>query len=144
VKLSKTSSYAAIALAYLSTRRDEGPIQARQIADYLDIPVDSTLKILQALARHQVIRSQLGRSGGYVFHRDPKTLTLLQVVEAMDGPFEQALPFDDEHPQFADTCGRLKATCSNAATQLRKVFDQCTIWDLAATSDEPASLAVAG
>ncbi len=141
MKMNKSVAYAAVALAYLATRRKEGPIQARQVAAHLEIPVDSTLKILQALARHQLLRSTLGRSGGYVMDRDPAGLTLLEVVEALDGPIQPAIPIEGSHPALAACAERLHGACRDTIQQLRQALAQCTIADLLA--DAPAGQLVA-
>ncbi|MCC6680622.1 MAG: Rrf2 family transcriptional regulator [Phycisphaeraceae bacterium] len=143
MKMSKSVAYAAVALAYLATRRQEGPVQARQVAAHLEIPVDSTLKILQALARQQLLRSTLGRSGGYVLDRDPAQLTLLEVVEALDGPIQPAIPIQANHPALAACADRLHGACRNTIQQLRQALAQCTIAHLIVDSSS-TRLAVAG
>lgn len=63
MKLSKTSALAALAVAHLASYPADAVVQARQVAEYLNIPTDSALKILQTLTRRHVIDSRLGRGG---------------------------------------------------------------------------------
>ncbi len=143
MKLSKTSAHAAVAVAFLASRSSEAansqPIQARQIAEHLKIPTDSALKILQCLVRHRIIQSQLGRSGGYFLNRDPQEVTLLQIIEAVDGPIVGDVPLHDG----TRTVRMLGKICNRIADQLREDLGQQTVAELAGMNG-PASLAVAG
>ena len=105
MKLSKSSAQAALAVGYLADRTDHGPIQARQIGEYLGIPTDSALKILQTLARRQVIQSRLGRGGGYHYDPDGPAVNLLQIIEAIEGPITAQVavqPADRRQEQAMD------------------------------------------
>lgn len=131
MRLSKTSAYAALATAYLANQSRAGMVQARQVADYLSIPTDSALKILQVLARHGVIESQLGRSGGYRLAADPTQVTLLNIVEAIDGPITGDMPVTNQCEKIAGGLGLLQTICDQAAEKIRTELSRSTIADLA-------------
>ena len=131
MKLSKTSTYASLALGYLATSDRPGPIQARHIASHLGIPTDSALKILQTLARHQLIRSQLGRTGGYELHRPADTISLLHVVEAIDGPLVSQLPCGEVDGTLKAEFLLLQSACDQVTGQLRRELSCHSIADLA-------------
>lgn len=143
MKLSKTSAHAALALAFLANRTDAGPVQARQVAEYLGIPTDSALKILQALARNRIIRSQLGRAGGYRFHRPSHEVSLLDVVETIDGPIAPQIPIDDPD-DGGGSVDLLQAACEQAATSIRAELARLTIADLARQQRPEGAAAIAG
>lgn len=134
MKLSKSSAHAALALAFLANRTEDGPTQARQVAEHLNIPVDSALKILQALARGQLIQSQLGRAGGYRLHHRPENVSLLEIVEVMDGPIAAQVPLTHAEDAGA-SIDLLEAACRQAATSLRSELSRYTVADLARQSD---------
>lgn len=142
MKLSKTSAHGALAVAYLSTRREDGPIQARQIADHLGIPTDSALKILQTLVRHKLIQSQLGRCGGYFLRTDPADLSLLQIVEAIDGPIVGELPTTSGHESLESSVQVLAAACNEAAQLLRSRLSRYSVADLARIEAPALSVAI--
>lgn len=131
MKLSKTSTLAALAVAHLSTRQNEGFIQARQVADYLHIPTDSALKVLQALARRGLIASQLGRSGGYRLDREPADVTLRQIVEAVEGPIEAEVPVNGDDNGLTSSITQLRKACNRVANAVRTELDRTTVADLA-------------
>ena len=133
MKLSKTSTQAAFALVYLSDRREGGPTQARQIAEHLGVPTDSALKVLQALVRHDVLRSQLGRSGGYCLDRDPASVSLLEIIEAIDGPVRVDMPASQtsEPDPLAGVAELLHQACRRVAQQTRAQLREVTVAQLA-------------
>ncbi|MEM6459315.1 MAG: Rrf2 family transcriptional regulator [Planctomycetota bacterium] len=142
MKLTKTSTQAALAMAFLSRQPASLPVQARQVAEYLGIPNDSALKVLQALARQRLLRSRLGRAGGYQMARPATAVTLLEVIEAIDGPIHAELPITAEGPAFDHPLGILGDLCRRSVDFLREELASRTVADLAEPSAAP--LAVAG
>lgn len=142
MKLSKTSAQAAMALAYLAQQDETQNIQARQVALHLGIPADSALKILQALARHQIIHSRLGRSGGYRLAAEPGKISLLQVIEAIDGPINGQVRIDHAPQAIAGGLDLLQTISEQAAKRIRDELSQTTIEDLVKSSTDH-SLAMA-
>lgn len=67
----------------------EEPVPATRLAELHDVSASYLAKQLQALSRAGLIRSVQGKAGGYVLTREPASITVLDVVEAVDGP-EQA------------------------------------------------------
>ncbi|MEX0884860.1 MAG: Rrf2 family transcriptional regulator [Phycisphaeraceae bacterium] len=133
MKLSRTAAHAVLAVAYLAECDRQVPVQARQIAGHLAIPTDSALKILQALSRQRLIRSQLGRGGGYRLDEDPRKLSLLRIVEAVDGPVQVQLPLSDAAPAASrQAVKRLRYACRDATRRLREDFDRITVAQLVA------------
>ena len=84
-QLSKKADYGLIALKHLATHADES-ISAREIAVQYRIPVELLAKVLQKLARKGLLVSQHGTNGGYVLARDPSAISIVDVVEALEGP----------------------------------------------------------
>ena len=83
--LSKKADYGLIALKHLAQHTDES-VSAREIAQEYRIPAELLAKILQRLARKGLVVSQQGTRGGYVLGRDPARISIVDVLEALDGP----------------------------------------------------------
>ncbi|MGW5665492.1 RrF2 family transcriptional regulator [Streptomyces sp. NPDC003758] len=64
----------------------EEPVPATRLAELHDVSASYLAKQLQALSRAGLVRSVQGKSGGYVLTREPASITVLDVVEAVDGP----------------------------------------------------------
>jgi|SRR5436190_656670 len=84
-QLSKRADYGLIALKHLA-QHAEVSVSAREIASEYQIPAHLLAKILQRLARKGLLVSQQGTRGGYVLARDPAKISIVDVVEALDGP----------------------------------------------------------
>ncbi len=141
MKLSKSAAHAVLAVTYLARQTPGMVVQAKQVADHLEVPVDSALKVLQSLSRHRLIDSQLGRGGGYRLLLKPRQLTLLQIIEALDGPILAHVPASMPS-RGHDACSVLEAICEGAAEKTRRHFSNATVADLLVCG--PVSLAHAG
>ncbi|WP_077489454.1 RrF2 family transcriptional regulator [Sinomonas mesophila] len=64
----------------------EEPVPASRLAELHDVSASYLAKQLQALSRAGLVRSVEGKAGGYILTREPASITVLDVVEAVDGP----------------------------------------------------------
>jgi Rrf2 family protein len=62
------------------------PVPATKLAELHDVSASYLAKQLQALSRAGLVRSVQGKAGGYILTREPASITVLDVVEAVDGP----------------------------------------------------------
>ena len=88
--LSRKGSYAVRAMVALAATRDGGLQKARRIAADTAIPAAYLPQILGALIRRGLVSSHAGPHGGYVLTREPDSISLLEIVEAVDGPLKSA------------------------------------------------------
>jgi len=137
MKLSKTAALAVLATRFL-TQQDGRTVRARNVGEALNIPTDSALKILQALARSRVIDSHLGRSGGYSVQRLPRQITLLEIIEAIDGPMTGSVALDGKQPdELEGPIEQLHRACRRVADQMREQAARCTLEELGRESASP-------
>lgn len=84
--LSNTCKYAIRSLIYLANFSDVGKkIGIKKISDDLKIPSPFLGKILQSLAREKILSSTKGPHGGFSLGRDPKEISLFDIVIHVDG-----------------------------------------------------------
>lgn len=86
MEISHTTDYAVRAVLHLAIHGPEGRVRAADIAAEQAIPPDYLPKVLRTLARAGIVAGSPGRSGGVRLLRSPERLTILQIVEAMEGP----------------------------------------------------------
>ena len=86
LRLSKKADYALMAAKHLALRADQGSSSAREIAAQYDIPVELLAKVLQRLVRTGLLTSQHGTRGGYTLARPATTISVADVIQAVDGP----------------------------------------------------------
>ncbi len=83
--ITSKSPYAVRALAELARRGDSAPVPIGDLALARDIPVQFLEGLFAALRRAGVLQSQRGVKGGYSFARAPSEITVLEVVELLEG-----------------------------------------------------------
>jgi Rrf2 family transcriptional regulator, cysteine metabolism repressor len=86
LSITTKSPYAVRALAELARNGGAGPVPIGELARRRDIPVQFLEQLFAALRRAGILKSQRGVKGGYSFARDPSSVTVLEVVELLDGP----------------------------------------------------------
>jgi Rrf2 family cysteine metabolism transcriptional repressor len=85
ISISTKSPYALRALAELG-RCGRGPVPIGELARRRDIPVQFLEQVFAVLRRAGLLSSQRGVKGGYTFAREPSDITVLEVIELLDGP----------------------------------------------------------
>jgi Rrf2 family protein len=135
VKVSTRGDYASRALLSLALHSSEGaPTSVRDIADRTGLPQPYLEQILLALKGAGLVRSKRGVGGGYVLARPPETITLGQIVSAVDGPIA-AGDFGAPHENGAcDHEGQciLLAVWAEVGEHMRTHLDSFTLADMVA------------
>lgn len=85
MKLSRTAACGVHTALYLA-RRTGKPVLGDEVADNLRMFESTMLRTLVALSRARILKSIKGPNGGYRLARDPSKITLLEIIEAADGP----------------------------------------------------------
>ncbi|MEA2247684.1 MAG: Rrf2 family transcriptional regulator, cysteine metabolism repressor [Solirubrobacteraceae bacterium] len=114
ISITTKSPYALRALAELARSGGPAPVPIGDLAKRRDIPVQFLEQLFAVLRRAGVLRSQRGVKGGYTFDRPPAEITVLEIVELLDGPLGR-----DADGIFAD-----------AAAAAREVLGRTTIADV--------------
>jgi Rrf2 family protein len=83
---SSSVEYAIRGLGELAGRGSEGPTMLDDLVAGTDLPRDFLAKVFQKLVHGGVLRSAKGRGGGFSLARPSHEITLMQIVEAIDGP----------------------------------------------------------
>src|SRR5437660_12238717 len=85
ISITTKSPYALQALAELGRSGGAGPVPIGELARRRDIPVQFLEGLFATLRRAGILHSQRGVKGGYLFARAPQDVTVLEVVEVLDG-----------------------------------------------------------
>jgi Rrf2 family iron-sulfur cluster assembly transcriptional regulator len=85
LELTKKGDYAVRAMLALARDPGDRPVSARRIADAMDIPVRFLPQVLGDLSRAGLIAAVPGRSGGYRLTLPAAQVSLLEVIEAVEG-----------------------------------------------------------
>ncbi len=83
----RRTDYGIRALLYLALREGER-VKAAEIAENMDVPIGFLHQVLQELQRTRLVTSRPSRSGGYSLAKSPDDITILEIVEALEGPIQ--------------------------------------------------------
>jgi Rrf2 family protein len=95
MKLSRTVAYAVRATIQLAQQPSDTPIPCSKLASEGKMPERFLLQILRNLVTHGILRSTRGVDGGYALTRPPEDISLLDVIEAIEGPMNVGEPTGD-------------------------------------------------
>jgi Rrf2 family protein len=145
--LSNSCRYGIRAVVYIASKKKaDGNIGIKKISEALDLPTPYLAKILQQLARHKILHSSKGPNGGFSMLRDPQKITLLNIVEIIDGN------------DFFNNCIFHNSTCSYIDSQkipcpihddfgkvradLINLFTNTSVYDLAIKAVETGAVVI--
>lgn len=136
MKLTTKSEYGLLAAIELACAFGSGPVSAREIAERRDIPPRFLEQLFVSLRRAGVVSAVRGARGGFELAHHPAQITVLAVVEALEGPLESSV-CDAE--LASGGCARGSACpaaplWARATAALREVFVSTTLADLAGAS----------
>jgi Rrf2 family protein len=92
MKLSRTAGYALVATLQLAQSDQSVPIPCSRLAAQGCMPERFLLQILRSLVTHGILQSTRGVEGGYTLKRAAEDISLLDVIEAVDGPMKSIPP----------------------------------------------------
>ena len=134
MNLSRASSYAIHAVVYLAARKGDALVGSVEIARLLGISENRLVRILKPLVAARILWSLRGPGGGYRLGRPAWRISLLEILEAMDGPVHGGAP-SLARPGHESVQRRLEAVCQQVAEWTRSVLAKILVPDLLEESD---------
>lgn len=143
--LTKKTDYALLALCCLAQEPEGHPLNTKIIAERYHIPTELLAKILQQLARKGLVTSTSGPTGGYRLAVDPRTLSVADVMNAVDGRPALVQCFKsgrDACIQF-DTC-TIRNPMGLVQRRMAEVLSETTLLDLVLSTSETHEIGPVG
>jgi Rrf2 family protein len=133
LKISRLTDYGLLAAVYLARKSGE-VVSAREIASFYHLPLPMITKVLKTLHQGEVIGSHRGVGGGYSFDGDAESVTLGQLLDVLEGPWDLVeCESIDEHGQAV--CS-IRVACPSRTFMfginrtIKGAFEQVTLGDL--------------
>lgn len=104
LNITAKSKYALRALVELALHSEGRPVPLVVLAEARGIPTQFLEQLFSGLRRAGILQSHRGVHGGFSFNRPPEEITVLEVVEALDGPIEPALCTTEEACRQREVC----------------------------------------
>jgi Rrf2 family protein len=117
----------------MAAQKQNRPVASHVIARARGIPERFLLKVLKPLVSARVLHSVKGPNGGYRLARSATDISMLEVVEAVDGPIRGQAPLAQVEGDGA-LDRRLETICNQSAEQLRKQLQHVRLSELASRS----------
>jgi Rrf2 family transcriptional regulator, cysteine metabolism repressor len=117
ISVTSKSRYAVVAMAELA-RSGDTPVPIAQVAERRDMPVQFLEQLFSTLRRDGLLHSQRGVKGGYTLGRSPEQITVLEVVQSLDG-------------RVGEEASEAGGIWAEGVDSLREVFRSTTIADIA-------------
>lgn len=100
----QNADYALRAMAFLANQYEKGVVSTRVISEECDVSYQFACKIMQRLHSAELVNSTMGPRGGFMLRRDPAKISLLEVIESLQGPL------------IVNTCMRGPKACKRRET----------------------------
>jgi len=122
MQITRQADYALRAVLYLSRQKNGERVATSTIAEEQRIPPSFLAKIISQLSIAGILHTARGARGGVTLAREPKDITLLEVVEAIDGPIElNECVGEDGACIFEDKCPLRPVWCEAQQELLRRL-----------------------
>lgn len=112
MRLSPAAELAVRGVLELAARHGNGPITLDTICARRSLPKQYLTKIFSMLVRVGIITPVRGKGGGYVLGRDPAAITLLDIIEAVEGPI------------FLNFCQQSPSQCDQDCCTIRPIWTE--------------------
>jgi Rrf2 family protein len=129
MKTSRSTGYALLAVGYIAQHQEQKIILSQSIAKEYNIPLEYLLKILQQLVRANVLRSKRGPRGGFSLAKPPRRITMLEIIEAADGPMTGQLNLAEQTGGEKFSV-KAEQAYKKAIAQARAVLEKAKLADL--------------
>ena len=133
LKISRVTDYGLLAAVYLARKHGE-IVAAREVAEFYHLPQPMITKVLKALNHGDIVKSHRGVGGGYSFDGDADAVTLGQLLEVLEGPWDlvECETVDDEGHAVCS----IRVACPSRRFMfginraIKGAFEQVTLSDL--------------
>jgi len=130
VQLTKKSSYGLIAALELAQAPPESSVSAAAIAHRYSLPLPFVEKILHRMRKGGLVRSKQGRGGGYSLARNPRDISLRQLLEALDESLDLVGCLSPgAHCELTVVCPTKKAW-AKLGQRFKRMLDSLSLEDL--------------
>ena len=134
LRLSKKIEYGILAIKYIAENPDK-KVTAKEISEKLNISYEFLAKTMQKLMKSGLILSQIGLNGGYTLVGEPESISIANIISALDEDttivecFSKEQDTNCERDEFCE----IRHDMSNLQKEINSVFNKVTIASLGAS-----------
>lgn len=130
LKLTKKFEYGLLAIQHVAALPPDATVTAKQIASDLGVSYELIAKVLQLMAKADLLQSVQGVRGGYRLNRPASHITLSQVAEAIEGKIQLIECDGGEVNCDGVLVCAIKKPLTKIQTKFRQIFNEATLADI--------------
>jgi Rrf2 family protein len=132
MQFTKAEEYGMFGVIYLAEAERNRVVPLSEISQAQDIPEKFLAKIFQSLSKNGVVRSHRGVRGGFTLAKDPREITMKEVLETIQGPYHLMKCTEDKSTctKDPDEFCALREVLVIAERRLISAFEEFTLADL--------------
>lgn len=129
-KINRKVEYALIALRHIQNANNE-LVSAKEICDTYKTPFDTTSRVLQIMAQHDILKAEHGAYGGYHLTKDLSKITFSELIEMIAGPMQIVNCFHSSysHCDITASCNVI-APMLNLNERMNELFKGMSVEEL--------------
>ncbi len=127
--LTKASGYGILALGYLDNKPEGTVVSTKEISEVFGMPSELLAKVLQRLSKTGLLKAHQGRGGGYSLARPIGSISVTDVIEAIEGPIVVSVCIkgrSDEHCEKFEFC-EIKSPVEQVQNRLIELFNSISV-----------------
>lgn len=129
LKLTKKIEYGLIALRYMQGKGQNEVISAKEIADNFELPQSLMAKVLQQIAKHDIIEPIQGPSGGYKLAKSLNSIKMNKFIEIIEGPLGLVECLKDPDCDHVENCN-IRLPIERVNNTIINLFSNMTLADV--------------
>ena len=138
LKISKKTDYALMAIQYMASKGTDRVVNTKEIAEEYKIPVELLAKVLQKLGKKGLIASQNGPKGGYVLAKTPAAISVLSIIQAIEGQVGITECYHNEESQCVQMARcNIRTPIRNIQNSIYGLLDSMSIEDMNSFDTSP-------
>lgn len=130
MQFTKAEEYGMLGVLYLAEKNPGIVTPLSEISEAQEIPEKFLAKIFQSLSRSGIVRSHRGVRGGFSLGRDPKEISIKDVLESIHGPYHLIKCIDDAEACKKSSYCALKQFLQIAEDKMVAIFVKHSVEDL--------------
>lgn len=131
MRISAKADYAVRAALELAISENGKPVKGTKLAEAQDIPLQFLEHILLDLKRAGLVSTKRGSRGGYWLAQPPSTVTVADIIRAVEGPLAYIQDLPPEETHYEGSAEHLRDVWIAVRQTLREVLEQVTLEQLA-------------
>ena len=129
LKLTKKIEYALIAVQHMQSKAQNEITSAKEIAENFNLPTSLLAKVLQQLAKHDIIQPIQGPNGGYRLSKPLVQIKLSDFIEIIEGPVGIVDCLNDPGCSHVETCN-IRLPIERINNTIKEIFSKMTLADI--------------